>query len=60
MNEKERQEFFFREVDAIYEEINNSINQLILSRWFLQKAMEVIKGAEPDYNSFVNIIKRIK
>jgi len=56
MNEKERQEFVYKEIEAIYEEIDNSVNQLVLSRRFLKKAIEVSKGAEPNYESLFKII----
>jgi len=60
MNEKERQEFVCKEIEAIYEEMENSINQLVLSKKFLQKAIEVSKGADTGYESLFKIVSRIK
>ena len=60
MNEKERQKFVYEEIEAICEEMDNSINQLVLLKRFLQKAVEVSKGAEPDYDNLAKIVSRIK
>lgn len=50
MNKEERKEFVKNELIAIYEEIDNSIKQLVLSRKFLKILVNVSKGAEPNYN----------
>jgi len=55
MNEKDRQEFVYKEIEAIYEEIDISINQLMLSKRFLKKAIEVSNGAKADYESLFKI-----
>jgi len=60
MNAKERQEFVYKEIEAIYEEMDNSINQLVLSKKFLQRAIEVSKGADAKYESLFKIVSRIK
>ena len=60
MNEQERKEFVVNEIEAIYEEVDNSINQLVLSRRFLRNLVDVAKGAEPNYKNLVRIINKIK
>jgi len=60
MNEEERRDFIDKEIEAIYEEIDNSVNQLALIKRFLQKVVEVSKGEEPNYDNLANIVKRIK
>ena len=49
MNEQGRQEFINREVEALYEELENSINQLVMLRPFFQDLLKVIHGGEPSY-----------
>lgn len=59
MTENEKQEFIRKEIEAIYEEIDITINSLILSRRFLKQLVDVANGAEPDYQ-LSKLIKRIK
>lgn len=60
MDEEERKKFITEELDAIYEEIDNSINQLVILRRFLKNLVNVSKGAEPNYDNLIKIINRIK
>ena len=60
MNENERLDFIYNEIEAIYEEIDNSVNHLVLIRRFLQKAVAVSKGEEPNYDNLAKTVKRIK
>jgi len=49
MNEEERKEFIKNELEAVYEEIDNSINQLVMSRSFLKNLVNVANGESPKY-----------
>lgn len=60
MNEEERKQFIIDELDAIYEEIDCSINQLVILRRFLKNLVNVSKGAEPNYDNLIKIMDRIK
>lgn len=60
MDEEERKNFVINELDAIYEEIDNSINQLVILRRFLKNLVDVSKGKEPNYDNLIKIISRIK
>lgn len=60
MNEAERKEFVVNELDAIYEEMDNSINQLVILRRFLKNLVNVSKGAEPNYDNLIKIMSRLK
>lgn len=60
MNDEERKEFVVNELDAIYEEMDNSINQLVILRRFLKNLVNVSKGAEPNYDNLIKIMSRIK
>lgn len=60
MNDEERKIFVIEELEAIYEEIDNSINQLVLTRRFLKNLVEVSKGAEPNYDNLIKILNRMK
>lgn len=60
MNEEERKIFVIEELEAIYEEIDNSINQLVILRRFLKNLVNVSKGAEPNYDNLIKIMSRIK
>lgn len=60
MNDEERKEFVVNELDAIYEEMDNSINQLVILRRFLKNLVNVTKGAEPNYDNLIKIMSRIK
>lgn len=55
MNKKERQSFVYQEIEAIYHEMDNSISQLVLLKGFLQKIIEISKGAEPAYDNLGEI-----
>lgn len=60
MTEDERKEFVVNELDAIYEEMDNSINQLVILRRFLKNLVNVSKGAEPNYDNLIKIMSRLK
>lgn len=60
MNEEERKNFVIQELEAIYEEIDCSINQLVILRRFLKNLVNVSKGAEPNYDNLIKIMNRIK
>jgi len=49
MNEQEKKDFVFKEIEAIYEEFNNDINHLVLLRHFFKDLVNVTKGEEPNY-----------
>jgi len=51
VNEQERKDFVFSEIEAIYEEFENDINHLVLLRHFFRDLMGVAKGAEPKYKT---------
>lgn len=60
MNEEERKTYVIEELDAIYDEIDNAINQLVVLRRFLKNLVNVSKGAEPNYDNLIKIMNRIK
>jgi hypothetical protein len=60
MNEEARKEFVIKELEAIYEEMDNSVNQLVILRKFLKNLVDVSKGAEPDYDNLIEIINKWK
>lgn len=60
MNEEERKNYVIKELEAIYEEIDNSINQLVILRRFLKNLVNVSKGSEPNYDNLIKIMNRIK
>lgn len=49
MNERERQELINKEIEALYEELDNTINQLVILRPFFKNLLNVINGTEPAY-----------
>lgn len=49
MNEQEQFTFVTKEIEAIYEDFDDKVNQLILLRYFLNNLLSVTKGAEPSY-----------
>lgn len=56
MNEKERINFVYKEIKALYEELDSTINQLVILRLFLKNLIDVANGAEPFYR-FNEILK---
>lgn len=60
MDEVERKTYVINELEAIYEEIDNSINQLVILRRFLKNLVNVSKGEEPNYDNLIKIMNRIK
>lgn len=50
MNEKERQTFITNELEAIYEEFDIYVKQLLLLKPFLKDLIAVSKGADPSYD----------
>jgi len=51
MNEQERKDFVFNEIEAIYEEFKADVDHLVILRHFFKKLMEVSKGGEPTYKT---------
>jgi len=49
MNEKERQTYITNEIKALSEELDSTINQLIILRPFFKNLIDVTNGAEPFY-----------
>jgi hypothetical protein len=49
MNTEERQEFILKEIEAIYEEFDTYLNQLIILKPFIKDLIAVAKGADPTY-----------
>lgn len=49
MNEIEKLKFINSEIEAIYEDFDTKINQLVLLRHFFKDLLAVTKGAEPSY-----------
>ena len=49
MNEDERKKFVLKEIEAIYEEFDNSVNQLVLLKYFFRDLIAVAKGSEPNH-----------
>jgi len=49
MNGKERKEFVYKEIKALYEELDGTINQLVILRPFFKNLLDVTNGAEPFY-----------
>ena len=49
MNEKERKNFVYKEVEALCEELDNIINQMIILKPFFKNLLDVTNGAEPFY-----------
>ncbi len=41
MNEDERKKFVLKEIEAIYEEFDNSVNQLVLLKYFFRDLIAV-------------------
>lgn len=60
MNTEQRKIFVIKELEAIYEEIDASIDKLIILRRFLKNLVDVSKGAEPQYYNLIKIMNRIK
>jgi len=60
MNDEKRTKFIINELEAIYEDIDISINKLILSKRFLKNLVEIANGAEPDFKTLNEIVKKIK
>ena len=60
MNEEERNTYVVEELEAIYEEIDNSINHLVILRRFLKNLVDVSKGNEPNFENIIKIVNRIK
>lgn len=60
MNDEERKKFVIDELDAIYEEMDNSINYLVILRRFLKNLVDVSKGKDPNYDNLIKIMSRIK
>ena len=60
MNEQERKEFVYNEVEAIYEEFKNNVDQLVLLRHFFKDLVDASKGNEEKYkaNDIFNKIKK--
>lgn len=58
MNEQERQEFINKEVEALYEELENTINQLVMLRPFFKDLLHVINGGDPSYH-FSKLVQRV-
>ena len=52
MNEIERQEFIKKETNAIYEEFNAYVSQMILLKPFLKNLADVANGANPNYELY--------
>ena len=59
MNEKERQEFIKKEIEAIYEEFNAYVNQLNILKPFFQNLVDVANGANTIYE-LNEVIKKSK
>ncbi len=59
MTEQKRQEFIKKELQAIYDEFNANISQLIILKPFLKDLISVVDGAEPRYD-LDEIIQKIK
>jgi len=59
MNNEERQEFIKKETEAIYEEFNAYVGQMILLKPFLKNLAEVANGANSNYD-LNEIIKKAK
>jgi len=49
MDEIERKNFVYREMSALYEELDNTINQLVVLRPFFKNVLDVANGAETFY-----------
>lgn len=60
MNEIERKNYVVEELEAIYEEIDAAINQLVILKRFLKNLVNVSKGADPNYDNLIKIINRFK
>jgi len=57
MNEIERQEFIKNETNAIYEEFNACVSQMVLLKPFLKNLVNVANGASPNYDLY-EIVKK--
>lgn len=60
MNDDERKNYVIEELEAIYEELDNSIEQLINLQQFLKSSAEVLKGAQPYCDNIIKIKNKIK
>lgn len=60
MNEEERKNYVIEELEAVYDEIDNSIKELIRSNNFLKASAEVLKGAPPYYDNLIKIKDNVK
>lgn len=49
MDDNERFDYVKEELTAIYEELDNNINQQVLIRHFFKKLLNVANGENPDY-----------
>lgn len=59
MNEQERKNFVYNEIEAIYEEFEKDVDHLVLLKHFLKDLVEVAKGSEPTYKASEKL-RRIK
>jgi len=50
MNERERQDFIIKEIEAIYGEFNASVSQLVILKPFLEDLIAVAKSENPSYD----------
>ena len=49
MNELERKNFVYKEIRALYEELDCTISQLVILRPFFKNLLDITNGAEPYY-----------
>ena len=49
MNELERQEFINSEIEALYEELDSTIDKLVLLKPFFEDLLKVVRGGVPSY-----------
>ncbi|MDD3435714.1 MAG: hypothetical protein PHC64_01025 [Candidatus Gastranaerophilales bacterium] len=59
MKLKERREFIRKELQAIYDEFNICINQMIMLKPFIKDLIDVTEGAQPTYD-LVGFIQKDK
>ena len=52
MNEKDRHEFVKKEAEAIYEEFEAHLEQLILLKPLFKNMVDVANGADSNYESY--------
>lgn len=59
MDEEKKWQFIANGLEALYEDVENSINRLVISKRFFKDIVNVTKGEEPSFKPLHEIKKEI-